>query len=283
MDLTTVIGVVLGILLITFGIVYVPPTDIVLDQIINFLDAPSALIVVGGTISAVIASYPASMLKQIPKHFKIMMQGNKYDPFEFIDLLVEFSQIARKNGLLALEEKANQQTDPFLQQSIMLIVDATDPEKVRTMLNNDLDYLEQRHADAVGMYEKASAFAPAFGMIGTLIGLINMLKNMDLEGGESSSIGNDMSVALITTFYGVLLANLVFSPIAKKLNTRNDEEYLCKQIIIEGVLSIQSGENPKFMKEKLISYLAQKQREMALGDGASDGGKKEKKKSKKEK
>lgn len=269
MDITTIIGVVLGTVLIFFGIVYVPPTSFDFQQITNFLDPTSALIVIGGTISAVVASYPASMLKNIPKHIKIMMQGNKYNPADYIDLLVEFSQIARKNGLLALEEKANQQTDPFLKQSIMLIVDATDPEKVRTMLNNDLDYLAERHADGVGLYEKASACAPAFGMIGTLVGLINMLRNMDPTSG-SSTIGKDMSVALVTTFYGVLMANLIFGPIAKKLNTRNDEEYLCKQIIIEGVLSIQSGENPKFMKEKLISYLAQNARDIALGEGNSN-------------
>lgn len=268
MDITTIIGVVLGTVLIFFGIVYVPPTSFNFQQITNFLDPTSALIVIGGTISAVVASYPASMLKNIPKHIKIMMQGNKYNPADYIDLLVEFSQIARKNGLLALEEKANQQTDPFLKQSIMLIVDATDPEKVRTMLNNDLDYLAERHADGVGLYEKAAACAPAFGMIGTLVGLINMLRNMDPTSG-SSTIGKDMSVALVTTFYGVLMANLIFGPIAKKLNTRNDEEYLCKQIIIEGVLSIQSGENPKFMKEKLISYLAQNARDIALGEGDS--------------
>ena len=187
---------------------------------------------------------------------------------EYIDLLVEFSQIARKNGLLALEEKANQQTDPFLKQSIMLIVDATDPEKVKSILANDLDYLADRHAEGVGMYEKASAYAPAFGMIGTLIGLVNMLKGMSLDSGTgTSSLGADMSVALITTFYGCVMANLIFMPIAKKLSVRNDEEYLCKQIIIEGVLSIQSGENPKFMKEKLISYLEQRQRDAANGEG----------------
>ncbi len=277
MDITTIIGVILGTVLIMFGIVFVPPMGFNFKQIINFLDPTSALIVIGGTISAVIASYPVSMLKNIPVHIKIMMQGNKYNPLDYIDLLVEFSQIARKNGLLALEEKANQQTDPFLKQSIMLIVDATDSEKIRTMLNNDLDYLAERHAEGVGLYEKAAACAPAFGMIGTLVGLINMLRGMDMESG-GGSIGKDMSVALITTFYGVLMANLIFAPIAKKLTIRNDDEYLCKQIIIEGVLSIQSGENPKFMKEKLISYLAQKDRDVALGEEGAGGGRKKGKK-----
>ena len=268
MDLTTIIGIILGGILITFGIVFDMEAGVDFAKMINFLDVPSVLIVVGGTLSAVVASYPASMLKQIPKHMKIILDDKKFKPMEYIDLLVEFSQIARKNGLLALEEKANQQTDPFLKQSIMLIVDATDPEKVKSILANDLDYLADRHAEGVGMYEKASAYAPAFGMIGTLIGLVNMLKGMSLDSGTgTSSLGADMSVALITTFYGCVMANLIFMPIAKKLSVRNDEEYLCKQIIIEGVLSIQSGENPKFMKEKLISYLEQRQRDAANGEG----------------
>ena len=268
MDLTTIIGIILGGILITFGIVFDMEAGVDFAKMINFLDVPSVLIVVGGTLAAVVASYPASMLKQIPKHMKIILDDKKFKPMEYIDLLVEFSQIARKNGLLALEEKANQQTDPFLKQSIMLIVDATDPEKVKSILANDLDYLADRHAEGVGMYEKASAYAPAFGMIGTLIGLVNMLKGMSLDSGTgTSSLGADMSVALITTFYGCVMANLIFMQIAKKLSVINDEEYLCKQIIIEGVLSIQSGENPKFMKEKLISYLEQRQRDAANGEG----------------
>ena len=274
MDITTVVGIILGTILVIFGIIFdlEDPSLFVFKNLGNFIDLPSIFIVLGGTLSAVIASYPLNALKQIPKHFKILISGNKYNPMEYIDLLVEFSQVARKNGLLALEEMANKQTEPFFKQSIMLIVDATDPEKVKSMLNNDLDYLAERHSDSVGIYEKASAVAPAFGMIGTLIGLVNMLKNMNLESGSggSSSLGADMSVALITTFYGCVLANLIFSPIAKKLSIRNDEEYLCKQIIIEGVLSIQSGENPKFMKEKLISYLSQKERELALNGSASN-------------
>lgn len=273
MDITTVVGIILGTILVIFGIIFdlKDPSLFVFKNLGNFIDLPSVFIVLGGTLSAVIASYPLNALKQIPKHFKILISGNKYNPMEYIDLLVEFSQVARKNGLLALEEMADKQTDPFFKQSIMLIVDATDPEKVKSMLNNDLEYLADRHSDSVGMYEKASSYAPAFGMIGTLIGLVNMLKNIDFtEGSGASSLGGDMSVALITTFYGCILANLVFSPIAKKLSIRNDEEYLCKQIIIEGVLSIQSGENPKFMKEKLISYLSQKERELALNGSANN-------------
>lgn len=263
MDISTIVGVLMGLVLIVLGIGF--------SQLGNFWDLTSFLIVVLGTVAVLIASYPFKVLKNIPKHLKIMTQGNKYDPMKYIDELVEFAQIARKNGLLALESKANEQTDPFFKQSLMLIVDGTDAEKIKEMLSNDLDYLSERHADIVGLYEKGSAVAPAFGMIGTLVGLVNMLKNMDPTAGGASTLGADMSVALVTTFYGCVLAHLIFGPIANKLSIRNNEEYVCKQIIIEGVLAIQSGQNPKFLKEKLISFLSQKQRDLASDEGGGKG------------
>lgn len=269
-DFMTIIGIVAGFLLIMLAIVFtMDPLGITIGNLLNFVDLPSIFVVLGGTIATVVASYPVETLKKVPKHMKILVSGNRYDPLIYINKLVEFSQIARKNGLLALEEKANEEEDPFFRQSIMLIVDATDPEKVKSMLENDLEKLAIRHDDAVGIYNLASEKAPAYGMIGTLIGLINMLKGMDMTSSGESNIGNDMSVALITTFYGCILAHLIFSSIANKLRVRGDEEYLCKEIIIAGVLSIQSGETPKFMEEKLISLLEQSVRDEAFGEGAA--------------
>lgn len=265
-DFMTIIGIVAGFALIMLAITFsVNPLGIDPMKLFNFVDVPSLFVVLGGTIATVVASYPTSALKKIPKHMKILVSGNRYDPIIYINKLVEFSQIARKNGLLALEEKANEEEDPFFKQSIMLIVDATDPEKVKSMLENDLDKLAARHDDSVGIYEKASEKAPAYGMIGTLIGLINMLKGMDMTSGETN-IGGDMSTALITTFYGCIFAHLVFGSIAQKLRVRGDEEYLCKEIIIAGVLSIQSGETPKFMEEKLISLLEQSVRDEVMAE-----------------
>lgn len=262
-DFMTVIGILAGFGLIMLSMIFsMDPLGIDPVRLLNFVDIPSLFVVLGGTIATVVASYPTDALKKIPKHMKILVSGNRYDPMVYIEKLVEFSQIARKNGLLALEEKANAEQDPFFKQSIMLIVDATDPEKVKSMLENDLDKLATRHDDGVGIYTLASEKAPAFGMIGTLIGLINMLKGMDVSSGESN-IGADMSVALITTLYGCIFAHLIFSSIANKLRIRGDEEYLCKEIIIAGVLSIQSGETPKFMEEKLVSLLEQSEREKA--------------------
>ena len=164
----------------------------------------------------------------------------------------------------------------------MLIVDANDADKVRGILNNDIECMSARHDSVAGMYEKASSVAPAFGMVGTLVGLINMLKNMDLSGeGGSSSIGTDMGTALITTLYGCVLAHMIFNPIASNLRIRDEEEVLCKMIIVEGIMSIQSGENPKSLREKLLTFVDQKQRG---DDGSASKAKGEKKsKGKKEK
>lgn len=275
MDITTILGLVVGtILIVTVGI---GPT-----YLGNFWDLPSVAITLGGTITAVISSFPFSTLKVVVSHFKLLVQGNRYDIGALVNTLEEMAQIARKNGLLALEEKANELEDEFFKQGIMLIVDATEPEEVREMLENELDLTSQRHEDSIAIWEKASSYAPAFGMIGTLVGLVNMLKEMDIESGGDSSLGPNMAVALITTFYGCVLANMVFSPIAKKLRIRNDEELLYKQIMIEGILAIQSGDNPKFLKEKLVTYVAQKDRAGILNSegssGDSDGGGKSRRK-----
>lgn len=278
MDITSILGVVVGMVLIIF--VGITPT-----KLGNFWDPGSLAIVLGGTVAAIIASYPLNVLKNIPKHFKILFQGKNYNTASLIDTLVEMAQLARKNGLLALEEKANEIDDMFFRQGIMLIVDATEPEEVRNLLENEVAMMDQRHDEGAGIYEKASSMAPAFGMIGTLVGLVNMLKGMDMDSsGGASNIGPDMAVALITTFYGCMFANLLFLPIGKKLRIRNEEELLYKQIMIEGILAIQSGDNPKFLKEKLVTFVAQKQRAKLLdqeGGGESSGGKKEKKSKKK--
>lgn len=271
MDITSILGLVIGVVLIVF--VGITPA-----KLGNFWDAESLAIVVGGALAAVIASYPLGLLKTVISHFKMLLQGNKYNIAELVNTLEEMAQLARKNGLLALEEKANELDDAFFKQGIMLIVDATEPEEVRSLLENDVDAMAARHEECIGIYDKAAAFSPAFGMIGTLVGLVNMLKGMNLEGeGGAGDIGPAMATALITTFYGCILAHLIFSPIAKKLSIRNEEELLYKQIMIEGILAIQAGDNPKFLKEKLVTYVSQKQRQRILDPDAAPAGKKGKK------
>ena len=247
-----------------------PPITFELANLWNFFDAASIFITIGCTIFIVVASFPGSMLKAMPKHFKIILNNKMFDPKGYIDQLVELAHIARKNGLLSLEEKANEQTDPFFKQAIMLIVDANDQDKVRGILENDIECMSARHEDAAALYDKASSVAPAFGMVGTLVGLINMLMSMNLSGdGGADSLGTSMGTAMITTLYGCLLAHVIFGPVAQLLRGRDSEEVLCKQIIVEGVMAIQAGENPKSLRERLLTYMSQKQREMG-GEGAGE-------------
>lgn len=278
MDLSTIIGILFGTALIVWGIT--------IPQLGNFWDPQSLALTLGGTAAAVIASFPFGQLKKIGSHFKILVQGNRYNYGALIEQMVEMAQLARQNGLLSLEEKANEIDDPFFKEALMLVVDATEEEELRARMQNELDAMAERHDAGVAIYEKASSYAPAFGMIGTLVGLVNMLKNMDASEGGASSLGGDMSVALITTFYGCIVANLIMSPIAKKLRIRNDEEMQYRMIMMEGIISIQAGDNPKLLKEKLLSNLDQKTQKKLRdsdggGDGGDGGGKKKEKKSKK--
>lgn len=266
MNVKYLIGIALAIFFILFGITCdISPTEgFVFDYtlLMNFANLPSAIIVVGGTIAVMIACYPKLALS-FARHFKILIRSETFSPKQCVDEILELAKIARKNGLLALEEKANQQADPFFKQAIMLIVDANDPENVRNILENEIEQTSARHQEVVDMYRMGSGAAPAFGMIGTLIGLINMLKNLD--DSSMDAIGPNMSVALITTLYGCILAHAVFNPIAANLDARDTEEVLCRQLILEGIMSIQSGENPKFIEDKLLTF---------LDENTSKGGKK---------
>ena len=241
-------------------------------QLGNFVDGASVFITIGCTFAVLVASFPPSALKAIPGHFKVLMNTKKYDPMAVIDRLVELAQVARKNGLLALEEMGNQEQDPFFKQCIMLIVDNNDADQAKEIMMNDIEQSAARHDAGAGMYDKASAVAPAFGMVGTLVGLINMLKSMDVSGeGGASGIGTAMGTALITTLYGCVLAHMIFGPISSQLRQRDEEETLCKLIIVEGIMSIQAGANPKFLREKLLTFLGQKERDGG-GKKASKGG-----------
>lgn len=258
MDLSTLIGWIMATALIIAGIT--------IEKLGNFIDMPSIQIVVGGTIAGLIACFPFSLLKNVPKHIGICMRGAKvYDVPKVVDQIVELATLARTSGLLALEEKAGEIKEPFFQSAVLMIVDANDPDKVRAILERQVEDMIARHDYAKGLYVKGTALAPAFGMIGTVVGLINMLKGMDLSGsGGASTLGQDMGVALITTFYGSALSNVLFWPIAMKLGIKNDDEVLYDCTVIEGVLAIQGGENPKYIREHLLASLEQKQKTKLL-------------------
>lgn len=268
LDIMSVVGLVLGFGLIVMGIILgKAPADegggyeILAVNLKSFYDLPSIAIVFGGVIAALMLSFPLEQFARVPKHIRIIFMPQKYVPEDYITKLVDCAKKARINGLLALEDDTRTIDDAFLKNSLQLIVDSIDPEKVRTQMEMWSQSVEVRHAQERSFYDKGAQLAPAFGMVGTLIGLINMLKNLE----DISTVGPNMAVALITTFYGSCLANIVFAPISNKLRVRHDEEYLCMEIVYEGIQAIQSGENPKLIEEKLI-HLLPEFRQQALID-----------------
>ena len=271
MNITYIIGVVGAIVIMLIGMMFggegglLTPT-----QVANFWDPASVFITIGCTLFIIVASFPPSALKDIPKHFKVLLNTKGNDPLAIIDELVELAQVARKNGLLALEEMGNQQTDPFFKQCIMLIVDNNDADQAREIMVNDIEQSSARHEDAAALYDKGSSVAPAFGMVGTLVGLINMLKAMDVESG-GGDLGPAMATALVTTLYGCILAHMIFGPVANNLRIRDADEVLNKMIIVEGITCIQAGENPKMLREKLLTFVSQKQREKMATSSGGEG------------
>ena len=247
MNITIIIGWVISFGLVFFGIFNG-------GQIGWFIDPTSLAITVGGTIGCLIGSFPLSYLASVPKTLKIAILPKKFKPESYIEQIVEFAKIARSKGLIALEDSANKCSDPFMKESLMLIVDANDPDKVRGMLDDAIDFMCERHEQGRAFYEKGVSIFPAFGMLGTLVGLVNMLKSM---GADSGSLGDSMAVALITTFYGSLFSNVIFAPIASALKNSHEQELLCMQIIEEGVLAIAAGSNPRLIQEKLEFMLPQ--------------------------
>ncbi|MEG1888624.1 MAG: motility protein A [Lachnospiraceae bacterium] len=254
MDIASLIGMIAGFAMVIFGII---TGDLGVVALWNFLDLPSVVITIGGSISGLLASNALADFINGFKSFALVFKVVKSDPGEVITNIINLSNVARKEGLLALEEAASGIEDPFLKKGIMLVVDGTDPELVRGILETDLICVEGRHKKITAFWEKWAELGPAWGMIGTLIGLVNMLKTLE----DSSTIGPNMAVALLTTLYGSLIANWLALPIAAKLSGNNATETMLKEITVEGLLSIQAGENPRVIEEKLKSFLSPKVRE----------------------
>lgn len=260
MDLASIIGLVLAFCLMIFGIV---TGDYGLAGIEFFCDAPSFFITFGGAFGSVLAGCTLSSFLEGVKSFKLIFKTPNLDTIGIIKSIIDLSNIARKEGLLALEESANALDEPFMKKGILLVVDGTDPDLVRGIMEAELVSIDSRHQANIGFWKQIGAMGPAWGMIGTLIGLILMLQNLS----DPDSIGPNMAIALVTTFYGSVLANWISGPISTKLALFNDAEIQLKEIMIEGLLSIQAGENPRVIEEKLKSFLAPTERE-----GVSEGG-----------
>jgi len=248
LDIATLLGLVLGTLFILMGI---------WEDALIFIHLESALIVIGGTIGSTLISFS---LKQVLDAFRVLkktfVEDREILAKNLIDILVSFAVKARSDGLLALEDDLERIDDEFLRKGIQMVVDGIEAETVRKILETDIKYLETRHDTGKKIFEVMADIAPAFGMIGTLIGLILMLKSLD----DPSTIGRGMATALITTLYGAVMANFLFKPFAFKLKIRHDEEIMLKEMMVEGILSIQAGDNPRMVEENLRSFLAPRER-----------------------
>ncbi len=264
MDIASIVGLVVAIILVIISICL---GDAGVASIFGFLDAPSAMITFGGAFAACLVM--SSNIKEYVGNIKsigLIMKPIKSNEEEIIKQIIDLSNVARKEGLLALEETANEFDDEFIKKGVLLIVDGTDPEFVRSILETELTCIEERHKSVISFWENLASMGPAWGMIGTLIGLINMLGNLS----DIAAVGPNMSIALITTLYGSMLANWICTPVATKLKSNNGVEIMTKEIIVEGLLSIQAGENPRIIEEKLKSFISPERRKN-VGEKEEDG------------
>lgn len=264
MDIATIIGLVVCFAMVLVGVA----TSGGLQALPSYFDIPSIAITFGGAFSAVLAANTIQTFLSGLKSFALVLKVPKNNTAEMINNIINLSNVARKEGLLSLEEAAGELEDEFLKKGILLIVDGTDPELVRAIMETELVSMDSRHKARIGFWENVGSMGPAWGMIGTLVGLVNMLNNME----DASSIGPNMATALITTLYGSLLANWICAPISNKLKAQNDMEMMQKEIMIEGLLSIQAGENPRVIEEKLKSFMAPNERANPDGNGGESDG-----------
>ncbi len=265
MDLASIVGLIGAFVLVIYGIV----ADKGFGQLKGFLDFQSALITFGGAFMVLMVMQPSipEFLKKL-KSMSIIFKIQVSDELETIKNIIQLSNVARKEGLLALEEAANGMEDEFMKKGLLLIVDGTDPELVRSILETELNCIEERHKDNIGFWENLASMGPAWGMIGTLIGLINMLGELQ----DMASVGPNMAIALITTLYGSMLANWICTPVANKMKCNSGSELKTKEILVEGLLSIQAGENPRVIEEKLKSFLTPQQRDEMSTEGGEEIG-----------
>jgi chemotaxis protein MotA len=255
MDIATIVGVVSA-----FGLVLA--AIFMGGGLSLFINVPSLLIVVGGTLGATMINYPLKEVLGVMSVVKNALFTQNTSVGTVIKRFMDFAYKTRKEGILALENELKEVNDEFLKKGVQLSIDGLEPQEIKIILDTELDFIQSRHRLGAEVFTTMGSFAPALGMIGTLIGLVQMLQSME----DPSSIGPSMAVALLTTFYGSVMANIVCIPIAGKLKTRSKEEVLSKELTIQGVISLSNGDNPRIIEQKLQAFIAPSQRESA-GDG----------------
>ena len=244
MDFGTIGGVVIGVVCVIVGIM--------IDGVLgDYFDMASIMIVLGGVLSATLISYPMDSLKSIFKVIGIAFKKEKVDFHEDIEEIIKIAEMVRREGLLVAEEVLDNNGNQFLVKGLRQVIDGVNSDLVKEIMEAEIVLARERHSQGQAVLYSMSSYAPAFGMIGTLIGLINMLGKLD----DPSTLGPSMAVALVTTFYGCILANLIFTPLAKKLSVISDTEALKNELVMEGILAIQNGDHPRIIREKLNTFL----------------------------
>jgi len=245
MDLSTIIGIVLGIS--SLVVAYVLEGG----SVGALLQPTAAMIVFGGTIGAVVLSYSFKDLANFPKYLKILFSGRSMDFASTYHTLTENAEKARREGLLSLEQHLESVNDLYLRKGLQLIVDGTDPELTRTILENEISAMEARHKVGISMFEAAGGYSPTMGIIGTVMGLVHVLGNLS----NPDALGPSIAMAFIATLYGVGSANLLWLPMGAKLKNKSTQEVMLRELVLDGIISIQAGENPSLLREKLKVHL----------------------------
>ena len=264
MDLATILGLVLG-----FGLILVvmimdggSPAEL-------FAHPAAIMLTVGGAFLASMVSIPLKVVMSFPKWLMIAFMSNKDDPAAVIDILTKMADKARREGLLALEDETQGLTDEFFKRAVMMVVDGVDPAQVRAIMEIEIRHMQERHENGINFFTSAGGYGPTMGIIGTVMGLINVLQELD----EPSKLGKSIAAAFLATLWGILSANVFWLPVAGKLKSNSDEEVAYRRLVLEGILSLQAGENPRIVKEKLYAFLPPKVR---AGEGkpvSDDAGK----------
>jgi len=260
MNLAVIVGIVVGFFVVFF------PVVLARGNLLLYLDLGSALTTIGGSICAMLVGHGFKKFFGQGKWLRLVMRIPVWGEERVIARLVAFSEKARREGLLALEDDLEELDDDFLRKGIQLVVDGTDPEIIKSVLYTELNQMQTRHEEGADFYDDWATLAPAFGMIGTLTGLVAMLQNIN----DKSSIGFGMALALLTSLYGAFMCYLIFKPVRRNLQDQDGDETRLREIMIEGILSIQSGDNPRILEEKLISFLPPKQRESVRQEAARE-------------
>lgn len=245
MDLSSVIGVIAGIGALILGYLMEGGSVGALGQL------SAAVIVFGGTAGAVITSFPLSALKTVPKWLKVAFTSQSFGTTEAYETLVRFAEKARREGLLSLEQELETVDDRFTRQGMQLVIDGTDPEVTKEILESNIAVLEKRHRVGINVFEAAGGFSPTLGIIGTVMGLVKVLGNLS----DPNELSKSIAAAFIATLYGVASANLIYLPIASKLKMKDKIEVSSMEMILDGIMSIQAGENPSILKEKLKTHV----------------------------